>query len=116
MPNKNGFFTFLPQVEQKLKFPFIDHMKKTTVPYMDWNTCMKSYQDWPLCKNLTICPVVTDICSGGNDTSKEDCASDTGGPVIDINKKVYIIIRVEVETNFFQNEIYFFNKLMFSNI
>ena len=69
-------------------------MKKTTVPYMDENTCTEKYEDWPLCKKLTFpnelswCPRVTDICSGGNEVNKEDCASDTGGPVIDINKQV----------------------------
>ena len=56
---------------------------------MDGNTCMKQYQEWFLCKNQTIFPVSTDICTGGNDTSKEDCASDTGGPVIDVKKQVY---------------------------
>ena len=65
-------------------------MKKTTVPYMDENQCMKEYKEWFLCKNQTICPVSTDICTGGNKTSKENCASDTGGPVIDINKQVCI--------------------------
>ena len=69
-------------------------MKKTTVPYMDENTCTDKYENWPLCKKLTFsnelswCPRATDICSGGNEVSKEDCASDTGGPVIDINKQV----------------------------
>ena len=84
-------------------------MKKTTVPYMDRNTCMKSYQDWPLCKNLTICPVATDICSGGNDTTKEDCVSDTGGPVIDVKKQVYIIAQAEFKIPFYKK----FNKISF---
>ena len=65
-------------------------MKKTTVPYMDEDTCMKEYKEWLLCKNQTICPVSTDICTGGDTNSKADCASDTGGPVIDIKKQVCI--------------------------
>ena len=70
--------------ETKLQFPFIDHMKKTTVPYMDFESCMKAYKDWIPCKNFSICPVMTDICTGGDDKSKVDCAGDTGGPLIDV--------------------------------
>ena len=67
-------------------------MKKTTIPYMEMNTCVKAYSDWPPCKNFTICPVPTDICTGGDDSSKADCAGDTGGPLIDIDKKVHIYL------------------------
>ena len=74
--------------EAKLQFPFIDHMKKTTVPYMEYESCMKAYKDWIPCKNFSICPVMTDICTGGNDNSKVDCAGDTGGPLIDVDGNI----------------------------
>ena len=73
-----------------MKFPFLDHMKKTTVPYMETNTCTEAYTNWPPCQFFNICPVLTDICTGGEDSSKSDCAGDTGGPLIDIEKKVSV--------------------------
>ena len=66
----------------------MDHMKKTTVPWIDKNTCYDLYTNWPPCRFYNICPVLTDICTSGDDDSKNDCAGDTGGPLIDIEKKV----------------------------
>ena len=74
--------------ETNLQFPFIDHMKKTTVPYMDFESCMTAYEDWIPCRNFSICPVMTDICTGGNANSKVDCAGDTGGPLIDVDGNI----------------------------
>ena len=76
--------------EAKLQFPFIDHMKKTTVPYMDFESCTRAYTDWIPCKNFSICPVMTDICTGGDDKSKIDCAGDTGGPLIDVAGNILV--------------------------
>ena len=76
--------------ETNLQFPFIDHMKKTTVPSMDFEACIDAYKDWIPCKNFSICPVMTDICTGGDDDSKSDCAGDTGGPLIDNDRKILV--------------------------
>ena len=70
-------------------------MKKTTVPYMEMDSCTEAYKNWPLCHwPSNICPVLTDICTGGDDSSKSDCAGDTGGPLIDVEKKVNVFFSI----------------------
>ena len=76
--------------ETKLRFPFIDHMKKAKVPYMEFESCRDEYKDWIPCKNFGICPVTTDLCTGGYENNKIHCAGDTGGPLIDVDRKLLI--------------------------
>ena len=59
-------------------------MKKFTVPYMAWKTCVETYVNRPPCRFFNICPMLTDICTGGDDRSEDDCAVDTGVLLVDI--------------------------------
>ena len=65
-------------------------MKKTEVPVLGYVACTEAYSDWILCKNMSICPVSSDICTGGDDIGSNSCAGDTGGPLIDMEKKVIL--------------------------
>ena len=65
-------------------------MKKTEVQVLNYNACIEAYSDWPLCKSRNICPVPTDICTGGDETGSNSCAGDTGGPLVDMEKKVIL--------------------------
>ena len=76
---------FCGKDEEKLKFPFGDHMKEFTVPYMAWKTCVETYVNRPPCRFFNICPMLTDICTGGDDRSEDDCAVDTGRLLVGID-------------------------------
>ena len=76
---------FFGKDEEKLKFPFGDHMKKFTVPYMARKTCVETYVYWPACRFFNICPMLTDICTGGDNGSEDDYAVDTIGLLVDID-------------------------------
>ena len=76
---------FFGKDEEKLKFPFEDHMKKFTVPYMAWKTCVETYVNRPPCRFFNICPMLTDIYTDGDDRSEDDYAGDTRGLLVDID-------------------------------
>ena len=63
-------------------------MKKTAVPILDSSTCEEAYSNWLPCEILNICPVSSDICTGGDNIGRNSCAGDTGGPLVDMDQKV----------------------------